>query len=57
VSSHRWPYFLPGGQDFVFFARGDQTGIYAAKLGSSQTKFLLATESNATYAPPGYLLF
>jgi eukaryotic-like serine/threonine-protein kinase len=56
-SSHRWPYFFPDGQDFVFFARGDQTGIYAAKLGSSQTKFLLATESNAAYASPGYLLF
>lgn len=56
-TSHRWPYFLPDGQDFIFFARGNQTGIYAGKLGSSQTKFLLATGSNAAYAPPGYLLF
>ena len=56
-SSHRWPYFLPDGQNFIFFGRGDQTGIYAAKLGSSQTKFLLATDSNAVYAPSGYLLF
>jgi eukaryotic-like serine/threonine-protein kinase len=56
-SSHRWAYFLPNGQDFIFFARGDQTGIYAGKLGSSQSKFLLATVSNAAYALPGCLLF
>jgi eukaryotic-like serine/threonine-protein kinase len=55
--SHRWPYFLPDGQHFIFFARGDQTGIYTGTLRSQQTKFLLASESNAAYAPPGYLLF
>jgi len=56
-SSHRWPYFLPDGQTFIFFVRGDQTGIYAGKLGSQESKFLLATDSNAAYASPGYLLF
>jgi Tol biopolymer transport system component len=55
--SHRWPYFLPDGQTFIFFAPGDQPGIYAGKLGSQETKFLLATDSNAAYASPGYLLF
>jgi Tol biopolymer transport system component len=55
--SHRWPYFLPDGQSFVFFARGDQTGVYAGSLHSQEKKFLLATDSNAAYAPPGYLLF
>ncbi len=56
--SHRWPYFLPDGQTFIFFVRGgDQRGIYAGKLGSQESKFLFATDSNAAYAPPGYLLF
>ncbi len=55
--SHRWPYFLPDGEHFIFFARGDQTGIYSGTLRSQETKFLLASESNAAYASPGYLLF
>jgi hypothetical protein len=55
--SHRWPYFLPDGESFLFFARGDQAGIYTGTLRSQATKFLLAAESNAAYAPPGYLLF
>ena len=56
-TSHRWPYFLPEGQHFVFFARGAEPGIYAGTLRSHETKFLLATESNAAYASPGYLLY
>jgi eukaryotic-like serine/threonine-protein kinase len=56
-SSHRWPYFLPDGQHFIFFERADQSGIYTGTLDSQETKFLLATESNAIYASPGYLLF
>jgi Tol biopolymer transport system component/tRNA A-37 threonylcarbamoyl transferase component Bud32 len=56
-SSHRWPYFLPDGHTFVFFVRGDQAGIYAGKLGSQESRFLLETDTNAAYALPGYLLF
>ena len=56
-TSHRWPYFLPDGQHFIFFARGDEPGTYAGTLRSHENKFLLAAESNAAYAWPGYLLY
>ena len=56
-TSHRWPYFLPDGQHFIFFARGDEPGTYAGTLRSQETKFVLASESNGAYASPGYLLY
>ncbi len=58
--NHRWPYFLPDGRHFLFFARssdGEYTGIYVGSLDSKELKFLLPGASNAVYAPPGYLLF
>ncbi len=56
---HRWPWFLPDGRHFLFFARtasDETTGIYVASLDSSEQRFLVAARSNAIYAPPGYLL-
>ena len=58
--NHRWPWFLPGGRQFLFFARSsldEATGIYVASLDSGKQKFIMASRSNAIYAPPGYLLF
>ncbi len=59
-NSHRWPHFLPDGRHFLFTARsdvGENTGIYVGSLGSKEKRWLLAAQSNAVYAPPGYLLF
>jgi eukaryotic-like serine/threonine-protein kinase len=61
--SNRWPVFLPNDKHFVYLS-GDLTaagtsnlGIYVGKLGTDEQKFLVQADSNAAYAPPGYLLF
>jgi len=61
--SHRWPFFLPDGKHFLYYAAGhndvghDQDSLYAASVDSGSTgKFLLNTHANAAYAN-GYLLF
>jgi eukaryotic-like serine/threonine-protein kinase len=59
-NSHRWPAFLPDGQHYLFTARSDvkeNTAIYVGSLDSKTTTRLLTAQSNAVYAPPGYLLF
>ena len=59
-SNHRWPYFLPDGRHFLFFARSPDSqynGTYVGSLDSKEQKLLLPGLSNALYAPPGYLLF
>lgn len=59
-NSHRWPHFLPDGRHFLFTARSDvkqNNLIYVASLDSQEIKPLRAAQSNAVYAPPGYLLF
>ena len=59
-NSHRWPAFLPDGRHFLFTARSDvkeNTAIYVGSLDSKTTTRLLTAQSNALYAPPGYLLF
>jgi predicted Ser/Thr protein kinase len=58
--THRWPHFLPGGRRFLFLvqsALAEQTGVYVASLDGKTRKFLIRSESNAVYAPPGYLLW
>ncbi len=60
--THRWPWFLPDGKHFIFFATnhtgGDpkQNGIYFASVDSTQTHLIVATDSAAQYAS-GYLLY
>lgn len=59
-TGHRFPYFLPDGKHFLFVARStreENTGIYWGSLDSKSVKRLLDDNSNAIYAPPGYLLF
>ncbi|MGI9069039.1 MAG: protein kinase domain-containing protein [Pyrinomonadaceae bacterium] len=59
-TAHRWPYFLPDGRHFLYFARGSQAesgGIFVGSLDSKDTKRLLPTTLNAAYAAPGFLLF
>ena len=60
--THRWPYFLPDGQHFLYLSRGasasesDTRAIHVASLKSKESKLLLRASSNVAYAQ-GYLLF
>ena len=61
-TSHRWPYFLPDGQHFLYLSRGitvsgsETAAVYVTSLGSNESKLLLRVSSNVAYAQ-GYLLF
>ena len=59
-NSHRWPYFLPDGQHFLFWARSSQGvqehSVYIGSLGTLQAKPLMKSELMALYVP-NYLLF
>jgi eukaryotic-like serine/threonine-protein kinase len=65
-TSHRWPFFLPDGRHFLYFARANQKeaeGVYVGSLDSKEGKLLLNSSVRAAYAPAtpggagGYLLF
>ncbi len=59
-NSHRWPQFLPDGKHFLFHARGNVTQVYAtyaASFDGGAPELLVRGDTNAVYAPPGYLLF
>ena len=60
---HWFPFFLPDGRHFLYFAVGNKTagpnspnGIYVAALDSNERKLLVPGGSTAKYAL-GYLLF
>jgi Tol biopolymer transport system component/predicted Ser/Thr protein kinase len=58
--THRWPQFLPDGRHFLFLIQSplaERGGVYAASLDGKTKKFLIRSDSNAVYAPPGYLLW
>jgi Tol biopolymer transport system component len=63
-TSQRWPVFLPDGRHFLYWAgvplnsaedQGD--GIFIGSIDGGKAEFLLPSDSDALYAPPGYLLF
>jgi Tol biopolymer transport system component len=57
---HLHPRFLPGGQQFLYFARSrkpEYTGVYVRSLDKDDSRLLVPTLTNAEYSPPGYLLF
>ena len=59
-NSHRHPQFLPDGRHFLYLARSSQTEhteVYVASIDSREAKRVMTAQSNAFYAPPGYLLF
>jgi serine/threonine protein kinase/Tol biopolymer transport system component len=59
-TGHYFPSFLPDGRHFLFLAHSSKmidNGIYVGSLDSNDTKLLLQANSEAQYAPPGYLLF
>jgi eukaryotic-like serine/threonine-protein kinase len=58
--THRWPQFLPDGRHFLYYAftsSGEASGTYVGSLDGGEPKLILRGDSNAVYAPPGYLLF
>ena len=58
--TNRWPQFLPDGRHFLYYVLtpSDETsGAYVGSLEGGKPKFILRCHTNATYAPPGYLLF
>src|SRR5262249_52424978 len=55
-----WPYFLPDGRTFLYWARDASGGasVYAASIAAGPApKRLLASDSRAAYDPSGFLLF
>src|SRR2546425_3655421 len=59
-NSHRWPYFLPDGHHFLYSVVGgpESQGVYVRSLDAKENRRLLnVVNSDAAYAPPGYLLF
>ncbi len=59
-SGHFWPDFLPDGKSFLYLAWSvdkSNRAVYLGKLDSKDKTRLLAAESNAVYAEPGYVLF
>ncbi len=59
-TGHYWPHFLPDGEHYVFLIWSDDAtsrALFTGALGSTDRQQLLAVESNAAYAEPGYLLY
>jgi hypothetical protein len=59
-AAHVFPTFLPDGNHFVFVARNvdpEKTVIALGDLSSRETRALFRSDSEAVWAPPGYLLF
>jgi serine/threonine protein kinase len=57
---HGHPKFLPDGRRFLYLAVSKEpanSGIYVGSLDSKETRRLVSGNFEATYAPPGYLLF
>ena len=61
-STHRWPYFLPDGEHFLYLAqnhadpRGTGSAIYLASVKGGSNLMLLHTFGNAAYSS-GHLLY
>jgi eukaryotic-like serine/threonine-protein kinase len=61
-SSHRWPFFLPDGRHFLYFAmhhdpsKISNNAIYYASLDGRENRPLIRSQTNAIYAA-GFLLF
>jgi eukaryotic-like serine/threonine-protein kinase len=58
-SGHVFPWFLPDGQHFLYWATGNAEGrgVYIGTLDSPEGRRLIDDDTAAVYAPPGFLLF
>jgi eukaryotic-like serine/threonine-protein kinase len=55
-----WPQFLPDGKHFLTYVLSEKvenSGTYVGSLRGDAPKLILRGDSDAVYAPPGYLLF
>jgi hypothetical protein len=54
-SGHRFPQFLPGGRQFLFYASGTEetTGIYLGSLDATAVTRVTAADTAGAYVPPG----
>ncbi|HEY6385248.1 MAG TPA: protein kinase, partial [Candidatus Acidoferrum sp.] len=61
-STHRWPFFLPDGQHFLYLAsnhsspQAEQNGVYVGSLDGKLNRFLVSSLAGAAYAQ-GNLLY
>lgn len=58
--AHRWPFFLPDGDHFVFLGDAPRTEDHHLKVGSlrdGSSRDLLQGVTNVIYVEPGQLLF
>jgi len=61
-TTHRWPFFLPDGQHFLYLAtnhsytQAEQNGIYLASLDGKVNRLLVSSLAGAAYAQ-GNLLY
>ena len=58
-SGHVFPWFLPDGRHFLYWAAGNAEGrgVYIGTLDSPEGRRLVDDDTAAVYAPPGFLLF
>ena len=58
-NSHRFPFFLPDGDHFLYTARSGEGNhaIKVASLASGETRDIVSAFSKMAYAEPGYLLY
>jgi hypothetical protein len=59
-TGHYWPHFLPDGRHFLYTAWHTDAAkrmVVVGTLGSKEKTPVLAAESNAGYAAPGFLVF
>ncbi len=58
-NSHRFPQFLPGGRQFLYYVQGaaENAGIYLGALDATAVTRVTAADTAGAYAPPGWLLF
>jgi Tol biopolymer transport system component len=57
--AHRFPFFLPDGRRFLFFATGssDVQGVYIGSLDSSESTRLVEADTKAVFMPPDVVLY
>jgi Tol biopolymer transport system component len=55
-SAHQWPSFLPDGEHFLYYAAASRS-VFLASLTAGTIKRLFGADTNATFAPPGDILF
>jgi hypothetical protein len=57
--NHRSPQFLPDGRHFLYYVAGtpEARGVYIGDIDGGQSSRLLDSDSHATYAASGHLLF